>query len=96
MYRLLIAWALTISAVAQPTCLVIKHASAARQAFISGANWQYVAGDFPNGMKWKSNITDRYVRKIKSAGGVVVVVNQDYTVDELKQAKETCKAEASK
>jgi hypothetical protein len=79
----------------QPTCLIVKHASAARQAFISGANWQYVAGDFPKGMKWKSNITDRYVRKIKEAGGKVVVVRQDYTADDLRQAQDTCKVETS-
>lgn len=78
----------------QPSCLIVKHASAARQMFVSGANWQYVAGDFPKGMKWKSNITDRNVRKIKELGGKVVVVQQSYTPEELKQAQESCKAEA--
>jgi hypothetical protein len=73
------------------SCVVIKHASAARQAFVSGANWQYVAGDFPRGMKWKSNIRDRDVRKIKKLGGRVVIVNQNYNGEDLKQAQESCK-----
>lgn len=41
-------------------CLILKHASTSHQMWVSGANWQYVAGEFPPGMKWKSNVTDNY------------------------------------
>jgi hypothetical protein len=86
---LLCTLALAGSMSAQP-CLIVKHASAARQAFVSGANWQYVDGEFPTGMKWKSNITDRNIRKIKELGGKVVVVNQNYSSVDLEAAKKQC------
>lgn len=73
-----------------PPCLIIKHASTSRQIFVSGANWQYVEGDFPSGMKWKSNIRDRDVRKIKELGGKVVIVPQGYTVTDLDDARKQC------
>lgn len=73
-----------------PSCLIIKHASTSRQIFVSGANWQYVAGDFPKGMEWKSNVTDRYVRKIKAAGGIVVILPADYTAADLADARKQC------
>ena len=73
-----------------PSCLIVKHASTAHQFFVSGANWQYVAGDFPKGMKWKSNITDRNIRKIKEMGGRVVVIRSDYTAEDLAQAQKAC------
>src|SRR5712691_5466128 len=72
------------------TCLIVKHATTAHQVFVSGANWQYVAGDFPKGMKWKSNITDQNVRKIKELGGRVVVVPSAYSAEDLAEARKTC------
>lgn len=74
----------------QPTCLIIKHASAARQAFVSYANWQYVAGDFPPGMKWKGNVGDKDVRKVKERGGKVITLSQNYSLAELESAKQEC------
>lgn len=88
-YLLLVSLCAT-SFAAQPTCLIIKHASVSRQFWVSGANWQYVSGDFPPGMKWKSNITDAYVRKIKAAGGKVVVVPEKYTAPDLDFAQKQC------
>jgi len=72
------------------TCLIIKHASVSHQLWVSGANWQYVEGDFPHGMKWKSNITDRNVRKIKELGGKVVIVPEKYSTAELQDARNQC------
>jgi hypothetical protein len=77
-------------------CVIIRHASTARQAFVSGANWQYVEGDFPKPMKWKSNITDRNVRKIKELGGLVVTVPNVYTPADLEDARNQCKVQAAK
>lgn len=78
------------SAQAAPSCLIVKHASAARQFFVNGSNWQYVAGDFPSGMKWKSNIWDRDIRKVKKLGGKVVILKPDYTAADLDEAKKSC------
>jgi hypothetical protein len=75
---------------AASTCLIVKHASTAHQFFVSGANWQYVEGDFPRSMKWKSNIRDRDIRKIKEIGGKVVIVNADYSATDLEDARKQC------
>lgn len=72
------------------SCLILKHASVSSQMWVSGANWRYVAGDFPPNVKWKSNVRDGDIRKIKKLGGKVVVVGQDYTVLELESAKKEC------
>jgi hypothetical protein len=72
------------------TCLIVRHASAAHQFLVSGANWQYVEGDFPKGMKWKSNITDRTVRKVKEMGGRVVTVPTTYSTADLEDARKQC------
>lgn len=76
------------------TCLIVKHASVSRQVWVSGANWQYVAGDFPQGMKWKSNVTDRTIRKVKELGGRVITIQDKYTPSELEQAKAECSVSA--
>jgi len=91
MKRLILLLAIASPAFADPqSCLIVKHASTAHQFFVSGANWQYVAGDFPAGMKWKSNITDRNIRKIKRLGGKVVIVPNTYTSTDLEEAKKSC------
>ena len=77
----------------KPTCLIIRHATTALQAFVSGANWQYVEGDFPKGMKWKSNVTDRTVRKVKELGGRVITIPNAYSTADLEDARKQCKAE---
>jgi len=46
-------------------------------------------------MKWKSNITDRNIRKIKEMGGRVVVVRPDYSADDLAQAQKACAADTA-
>lgn len=74
----------------KPTCLIVKHATTSHQIFVSGANWQYVAGDFPKSMKWKSNVTDRDIRKIKSLGGKVVTIKTDYSAADLEAAQKAC------
>lgn len=73
------------------TCLIVKHANIAHQLFVNASNWQYVTGDFPKGMKSKSNLTDPDIRKIQENGGQVVVVQPNYTTKELKQAQSSCK-----
>jgi hypothetical protein len=41
-------------------------------------------------MKFKSNVTDRNVRKIKELGGKVVIVPQNYSLADLENAKKEC------
>jgi hypothetical protein len=89
---LAVALAVSSSAAEPPSCLIVKHATAASQFLVSGANWRYVAGDFPKDIKWKSNIPDRDIRKIKEKGGRVVVIPETYGVADLEQAQTECKA----
>jgi len=72
-----------------PSCLIVKHAGGF-SAFANNANWEYVAGDFPKGMRWKGHITDRGIRKIKAKGGRVVVVGAGYKTEDLAQAQKAC------
>ena len=75
----------------EPPCLIVKHTSVAHQMFVRGNNWQYVAGEFPQGMKWKSNITDGLIRKVKEKGGRVVIVPTNYSATDLDHAKAECR-----
>ncbi len=75
---------------AQP-CLIVKPNSTAHRAFVSNTAYQYVAGDFPTGLKFKSNIGDGYVRKIKEKGGKIIVLPAKYSIADLEQAKASCK-----
>jgi len=77
---------------ADNSCLIVKHATTSQQAWVSGANWRYVEGDFPVGMKWKSNITDRNVRQVKEKGGKVVIVPEKYLTSDLEDARKQCAA----
>jgi len=91
-YVVAVLWLASVAfAVDPPSCLIIRHASTSRQIFVSGANWQYVEGDFPKGMKWKSNVTDRTVRKVKELGGHVITVPNAYTPADLEDARKQCK-----
>ena len=74
----------------RPAGLIVKHATTSQQMWVSGANWRYVEGDFPNGMKWKSNITDRGIRQIKEKGGKVVIVPEKYSTLDLEDARKQC------
>lgn len=92
----LLSLILCLGAIAQAadTCLIVKHATTSDQIWVSGANWRYVEGDFPKGQKWKSNITDRSIRKIKELGGKVVVVPDKASVEQLEDARKQCAAKA--
>jgi hypothetical protein len=90
--RLAIAVLLATSAYASGPCLIVKHATASQQVWVSGANWRYVEGDFPAGIKWKSNITDRGIRQIKERGGKVVIVPEKYSTPDLEDARKQCGA----
>jgi hypothetical protein len=76
------------------SCLVVKHAGGF-SAFANNANWEYVAGDFPNGMKWKGHLTYRNIRQIKAKGGQVEIVGDGYTDNDIAQAEKRC-ADAAK
>jgi hypothetical protein len=72
------------------SCLIVRHTTTSDLPWVIGANWRYIEGDFPAGMKWKSNITDRNVRQIKQKGGKVVIVPEKYSSIDLEDARKQC------
>jgi len=92
-YIALLLLATTIHA--QP-CLIVKAASTSHRWLVSWAPWEYVAGDFPPKMKWKSNISDGDIRKVKENGGKVVVIPANYKMEDLDDARKQCGLEEVK
>jgi len=50
----------------------------------------YLAGDYPSGFPFRTSIKDKDVDKIKSKGGRVLVLDPNYTRDDLEKAKQSC------
>jgi|SRR5579871_4088384 len=50
----------------------------------------YLAGEYPKGIPFRSAIKDKDVDKIKAAGGRVLVLDPQYTRDDLDKAKQQC------
>jgi hypothetical protein len=88
---LILCLAATAQAAAD-SCLILKHATTSEQFWVSGANWRYIEGDFPAPMKWKSNVRDRDIRKIKELGGKVVIVPDKASLEQLEDARKQCAA----
>ena len=47
-------------------------------------------------MKWKSNISDGDIRKVKENGGKVVVIPANYKMEDLDDARKQCGLEEVK
>jgi len=84
----------------QPSCVILKRMGPADQITshlysfgIRGKQFQYVEGKLPDGFPFHGRLTDHDVRNLQSRGAEVIVVNQNYTPDELKQARADCRGE---
>ena len=82
------------------SCLILKRMGPADEvtsrlyAFgLKGKQFQYVQGEFPQGLKFHGRLTDADVRNIQQHGGRIVVVEPKYTAADLQQARESCMAE---
>ena len=51
----------------------------------------YLAGEYPKGMPFRTQIKDKDVEKIRAKGGRVVVLDRNYTREDLEKAKGDCK-----
>lgn len=80
--------------VAQSPCVIVK-----RHVHVFGEDmsrlhphrpFDYVAGDYPSGFKWRSELSDGDVRDLQKKGGRVVVLASEYSGDDLSNAKQTC------
>lgn len=85
---------------AQASCVILKRMGPADQVTsrlysfgIRGKQFQYVEGKLPDGFPFHGRLTDHDVRNLQSRGAEVIIVNQNYTTDELTQARADCRGE---
>jgi len=50
----------------------------------------YLAGEYPAGVPFRSEIKDKEVDKIKAKGGRVLILDPHYTREDLDKAKTAC------
>jgi hypothetical protein len=63
---------------------------------LRGKQFQYVEGKLPNGFPSHGRLTDHDVRNLQGRGAEVIVLKQDLTADDLKQARADCSAVTGK
>jgi PEGA domain-containing protein len=85
---------------AQASCVILKRMGPADQITshlysfgIRGKQFQYVEGKLPEGFPFHGRLTDHDVRNLQGRGAEVVVVNQNFTADDLRQARADCRGE---
>jgi len=85
---------------AQASCIILKRMGPADQVTsrlysfgIRGKQFQYVEGKLPDGFPFHGRMTDHDVRNLQGRGAEVIVVNQNFTADDLKQARADCRGE---
>lgn len=83
------------------SCVIVKRMGPADQITshlysfgFRGKQFQYVEGDFPKGVKFHGRLTDHDIRGIMDKGGKIRILEQGYTADALKEARESCSASA--
>ena len=53
---------------------------------VRGKQFKYVEGDFPTGAKFHGRLTDHDFRSIQEHGGKVVIMEPEYSADDLREA----------
>jgi hypothetical protein len=88
---------------AEASCVILKRMGPADEITshlysfgIRGKQFQYVEGKFPNGFPFHGRLTDHDVRNLQGRGAEVIVLNQDFTSEDLRQARVDCRGETGK
>jgi hypothetical protein len=63
---------------------------------IRGKQFQYVEGKLPEGAPFHGRLTDHDVRNLQGRGAQVIVLNQNFTAEDLNQARADCRGETGK
>jgi len=63
---------------------------------IRGKQFQYVEGKLPDGFPFHGRLTDHDVRNLQARNTEVIVLNQNYSPEELSQARADCRGETGK
>ena len=87
----------------QPSCLILKRMGPADQVTshlysfgIRGKQFQYVEGKLPEGFPFHGRLTDHDVRNLQARNAEVIVLNTNFTSEDLKQARADCRGETGK
>ena len=87
----------------QPSCVILKRMGPADQITshlysfgIRGKQFQYVEGKLPDGFPFHGRLTDHDVRNLQARNTEVIVLNQNYSPEELGQARADCRGETGK
>jgi len=87
----------------QPSCVILKRMGPADQITshlysfgIRGKQFQYVEGKLPDGFPFHGRLTDHDVRNLQARNTEVIVLNQNYSPEELSQARADCRGETGK
>jgi hypothetical protein len=85
---------------AQASCVILKRMGPADEITshlysfgIRGKQFQYVEGKLPEGAPFHGRLTDHDVRNLQGRGAEIIVLNQNFTADDLKQARADCRGE---
>lgn len=63
---------------------------------ISGKQFRYVEGELPQGFSLHRKMTDHDVRNLQAQGAQVLVLESQYTPEDLKEARAGCRGETGK
>ena len=87
-------YAQTKNAANKPSCLIVRHTERGGVATwsVKYRPLEYVWGEFPQGMKFKTGLHDSDVRKIHDKGGRVIILAQNYTREDIEEAKKSCES----
>ena len=87
----------------QASCVILKRMGRLDRAKsrlpslgISGKRFRYVEGKLPEGFSSHNKMTDHDVRNLQAQGAQVLVLESEYTPDDLKEARADCRGEAGK
>lgn len=79
-----------------PPCVIVKiYQKKAADAFIRWTvpkPYNFVEGDFPRGFRFRSELNDAHIREVQGLGGRVVVMRPDYVLEDLEDARRSCRA----
>jgi hypothetical protein len=83
-----------------PSCVIVK-----RHVHKLGENmsrvhphrpFDYVEGDYPQGFKWRSELSDGDVRELQQKGSKLVIMRADYEIADLEDARKQCQTNLGK
>lgn len=75
----------------KPTCLVVSRTG----NWLKGETYQYQAGEFPPGVKFRVELRNRHLREVYKKGGRIIILAKEYSFQDLQEAKKSCGTDES-